>query len=250
MRTRSLLGVVSVLFIATGAAAQTAPAASAHPSARPDAGPHETAEQREFRKNYVTATNHKQTALLAGLVWTPEVHKAAAAHWGRAYRALRVRELAEDAKDAKTVTSADALLRKVDAHYFALLAELAPTLPKVPAAPAISAPAAGASVAIGSALSIAATPAAGVTADATYCTVYDGHQAYWNNYDPKTKAYGACTFPADAPQWSRFSAGKAWLSVHTITNAKSPKGTPYKMWSHARVERLELTGGAAKAVAK
>lgn len=214
------------------------------------AGPAETGAQRAYRQRYVADTLKKESALLQDLVRTPEVHKASSAHWRRAYRALRIRELAEDDKEPGTVARVDAFLRKIDGHYFAYLAELAPTLPKIPAAPAVTAPAPQASVALGSALAIAATPAAGVTADEYYCAVYEPH-AGWNNYDPKAKRYGgagSCTIGASDPRWAKFQPGRAWVSVHTLTHAKSPKGVSYDQWSHARHVPITLTGAATTTV--
>jgi hypothetical protein len=214
-------------------------------------GPAETTDQKQYRLRYVNDTATKEHALLKGLVWTPEVTKAVNNHWRRAYRTLRIRELAEDNNDPATVARTDTYLRKIDGHFFALISELAPTLPTIPAAPSITAPAEGTSIAIGSAVTITQAPAAGVTPTQYYCVLYDPHHALVN-YDTTKKSYDTtptCTFAASDPRWSKLAAGPAHIAVRTITKAKSPKGVDYNQWSEAKWIKIALTGGSAPAPA-
>jgi hypothetical protein len=194
----------------------------------------------------VSETAQKEFALLKGLVWTPEVTKPVQNHWRRAYRALRVRELAQDSGDTATVARVDMYIRKIDGHFFALLSELAPTLPTIPPAPSITAPAEGTSVAIGSAVSITMTPGQGVTPTNYYCFLYDPHHGLVN-WDPGKKAYDTtptCNFAASDPRWAKLSAGPGHIVVRTITKTKSPKGVEYNQWSEAKYEKIVLTGGS------
>ncbi len=268
-RLKLLIGGVATLLapaaLAAGAAPSgapsSAPPAMAAPSAspsgsamhnHPDAGPAETKDQRAYRMNYIHETIEKENALLKGLVRTPEVQKPVAAHWRRAYRTLRVRELADDGADTATVARADAHLRKLDGHFFGYLAELAPSLPQVPGQPSISAPASGASIPIGSPLTITVVPAAGVTPTEYYCVASEGGAHALVNWDGAGKHYGkepSCTFAANDPRWAKFSPGKGGIWVSTITKTKSPRGVEYNQWSHQKYIPVQFTGAGGAAPA-
>jgi hypothetical protein len=213
-----------------------------------DAGPPETKDQHAYRMKYVRETIEKENALLKGLVRTPEVHKAVTAHWHRAYRTLRVRELAEDGGDTATIARADSHLRKLDGHFFGYLAELAPSLPQVPGPPSIATPASGAQIPIGSALSITVTPAAGTTPNEYYCVASEGGGHALVNWDAAGKHYGkdpTCTFAANDPRWSKLKPGKGGIWVATITKAKTAKGAEYNQWSHQKYIPVQFTGAGA-----
>ena len=214
----------------------------------PDAGPAETKDQKAYRLRYVAETVEKENALLKGLVRTPEVHKAVTSHWHRAYRTLRVRELAEDGADPATVARADAHLRKIDAHFFGYLAELAPSLPQIPAAPSIAAPAPGAQIPIGSALAITVTPAAGTTPNEYYCVAGEGGAHALVNWDSVGKHYGTepnCTFAANDPRWAKFTPGKGGIWAATVVKAKTAKGVEYRQWSHQKYIPVQFVGAGA-----
>jgi len=229
----------------SGAAPATPPSGGPHTH---DAGPAETHDQKAYRLQYVADTVGKESSLLKGLVRTPEVQKVTQAHWRRAYRTLRVRELAQDSSDAATVARADAHLRKLDGHFFAALAEMAPSLPTIPAAPTISAPAPGAQIPIGSALTIAVTPAAGTTPNEYYCVASEGGAHALVNYDAAGKHYGTepnCTFAANDPRWSKFAPGKGGIWAATMVKTKSPKGVEYRQWSHQKYIPVQFIGAGA-----
>lgn len=232
---------------ASGGAA-AAPSASAAPHGKPDAGPAETKDQKAYRLQYVADTVAKENSLLKGLVRTPEVQKVVASHWRRAYRTLRIRELAEDNNDAATVARTDALLRKLDGHFFAALAEMAPSLPTIPAAPTIASPAPNANIPIGSALTITVTPAAGSTPNEYYCVASEGGGHALVNWDAAGKHYGTepnCTFPANDPRWAKMKPGKGGIWAATMVKTKSPKGVEYRQWSHQKYIPVMFTGAGA-----
>ncbi len=236
--------------MASAAPAMTpaSPSASA-PHNHPDAGPAETKDQRAFRRKYVAETVEKENTLLKGLVRTPDVHRAVTNHWHRAYRTLRVRELAEDSADAATVARTDAHLHKIDAHFFAYLAELAPSLPPIAAAPSIAAPAPGAQIPIGSALTITVTPGGGAAPNEYYCVASEGGAHALVNYDAAGKHYGLdgnCTFAANDPRWAKFHPGKGGIWAATVIKAKTAKGAEYRQWSHQKYIPVQFVaaGGA------
>ncbi len=229
-----------------------APSASA-PHNQRDGGPAETKDQKAFRLRYVADTVEKENAILKGLVRTPDVHRAVTNHWHRAYRTLRVRELAEDAADSATVARADAHLKKVDAHFLGYLAELAPSLPPIVAAPSITAPAPGAQITIGSALAITVAPSAGSTPNEYYCVASEGGAHALVNYDTVGKHYGLdgnCTFAANDPRWAKFHPGKGGIWAATVVKAKTAKGVEYRQWSHQKYIPVQFVGaGGAPAPA-
>jgi hypothetical protein len=240
-----LLAGAIVVLLAQSAGATDASAPPPAPAV--DAGPAATKDQKAYRNKYVSDTLQKESALLKGLVWTPEVRKAVSEHWRRAYRTLRVRELAEDSGDTGTIPRADDYIRKIDGHLFAYLAELAPSLPAIPPAPTLAAPASGAQIPIGSALTITMTPGANVTPTEYYCVASEGGGHALVNWDPAAKHYGAqptCTFAANDPRWAKFAPGKGGIWTATLTKAKSPKGVEYSQWSAQRYIPVQFTGGA------
>ena len=254
-QTKLFVAGMTLLLAQSGTAsaavgAATAPSAGitdgGAPHAMVDAGPPETSDQRAYRMKYVSDTAAKENALMHGLVWTPEVRKAEGAHWRRAYRTLRIRELAEDGGDTATMARTDLFLRKIDGHFFAFMSETAPNLPTQPAAPALAAPSANTTIPIGSAVTITMTPGANVTANEYYCVLSEG-TAGMSNYDPVAKHYGTsptCTFAANDPRWAKFTAKKGGVWVMTATKATSPKGVVYNQWSHQAYVPVMMTGGA------
>jgi hypothetical protein len=236
------------LGVAITLAAQSASAGA--PAAPPlviDAGPPETSVQRADRTKYIADSIAKENALMKGLVWTPEVRKVASAHWRRAYRTLRIRELAQDSGDTTTVMRTEMFLRKIDGSFFSYLSQTAPTLPTMPAAPTLNAPAANVQIPIGSALAITMTPAPSVTPTEYWCVASEGGASALVNYDPTTKHYGTtptCTFAATDPRWAKFVAKKGGIWVATGTKTKSPKGVEYTQWSAERYIPVQFTGAA------
>jgi hypothetical protein len=232
------------MLLAVQPATAGAPAA---PHVSIDAGPPETSDQRADRAKYIADTTQKENALMKGLVWTPEVRKVANEHWRRAYRTLRVRELAQDSGDTATLSRTDLFLRKIDGHFFSYLAEVAPTLPATPPAPTLNGPAANTPIPIGSALTITMTPAPTVTPTEYWCVASEGGSSALVNYDPATKHYGTsptCTFAATDPRWAKFVAKKGGIWVATGTKTKSPKGVDYTQWSAQRYVPVQFTGAA------
>jgi hypothetical protein len=235
---------------ASGAPAKglaTPPSNSAHGGY--DAGPRETPEQRTFRHQYVEETVVRERELTKHHIWTPEMWKASGNHWRRAYRTLRVRELAQDDNDAATVRRADAHLKKVTEHFLALLGELTASAPEIPAPPTVASPGPGAQLAVGSAVTFKMAPYKDATS--YYCGFWQPGGHFWSNWQPSSKTYGAspeCTIAADDPRWSKFQSGKAEFFGRAMLQAKSSTGKEYKMWSEpARVE-VSVTGGPAPAV--
>jgi hypothetical protein len=248
----ALLLATSAATAAGGApsASGSGQAPSPHPSASGsgrgahDAGPPETKDQRAYRIKYVTETLKHQHEITAHHVWTPEMFKASSEHWRRAYRTLRVRELAEDDHDAALVSRADAFLGKIDTHYFALMTDLTSKSPEIPAPPAVTAPAELASVAVGQPVTFKMTP----VKDAWQytCVLYEpGHS--WSNWKSSWKwsDTSECTIAADDPKWAKFHAGKATFTGRAVFKAKNAKGTEYKYWSQPSTLHVTLTGGAA-----
>lgn len=232
---------------ATGSAAAAAPAGSgsnAAPGKREKEK--ETSEEKAFRKKYVRETRKHQKELTAHHVWSPEMTKLSSDHWRRAYAALRIRELAEEEKDAAAVTRAEALLKKADDAYFAALPELVAKAPAVPGAPTLASPAAGATAPIGAALTFKMAP----TKDAVRyaCSLRQSGKAWSNRKGKEWSTTPECTIPADDPHWAHFHAGKAHFVGHAITMAKSAKGKEYMQWSEPVKVDVTLTAGGAAPV--
>ena len=193
---------------------------------------------------YVTETMKHQKDVAAKHVWTPEMYKASSEHWRRAYRTLRVRELAEDDHDAALAARADAFLVKIDGHYFTLLTDLTAKAPEIPAPPTVTAPADLASVAVGQPVTFKMTP----VKDAWQytCLLYEpGHS--WTNWKSSWtwSDTSECTIAADDPKWSKFHSGKATFTSRAVFKAKNAKGAEYKYWSQPSTIHVTLTGGAA-----
>jgi hypothetical protein len=211
-----------------------------------DAGPPETAGQKVYRNAYDSKTLKQETETTKGHVWTPDVGSVESNHWKRAYRALRIRELAEDGKDTAAIARVDAFLTKLDQHFFTALAAVVADAPLVPPAPTVTAPATGASLAVGTAVTITITPVPGATH--YYCLLWGAGRHMWSDYDPTTKQTGSsnvCTIPAGDPKWSKFENGKANILVRAETPAKTKKGVAYNMWTRTLQVPVTITGGAA-----
>jgi hypothetical protein len=231
---------------ASGSGASARPATPGSASARGarDAGPPETKEQRAFRIKYLGDTLKHQHDIVGAHVWTPEMVKASSDHWRRAYRALRIRELAEDDKDTALVGRVDAFLTKIDTHYFALLTDLTSKAPEQPAPPTVMAPADQTEVKIGQPLTFKLTP----VKDAWQytCILYEPGHA-WTNWKSSWKwsDTNECTIGADDPHWTKFQAGKATFTSRAVLKAKSTKGVEYRYWSQPATIHLALTGGVS-----
>ncbi len=220
-----------------------APAGSAAPTGSAGPAKKETPEQKAFRRKYVRETRKHQKEITAHHVWSPEMTKLSSDHWRRAYSTLRIRELAEDDKDAAAVTRTDALLKKLDGAYFAALPELVAKAPAVPGAPTLASPAAGATAPLGSALTFKMTP----TKDAVRyaCSLRQSGHSWSNRKGKEWSATPECTIAADDPHWVHFHAGKAHFVGHAITTAKSAKGKEYAQWSEPVKLDVTLTAGGA-----
>jgi hypothetical protein len=242
------LGVVAWLVAGAafaGPAPSAAPATSA--SAAPQAGDagarKESAEQKAFRKKYVRETRKHQKELTAHHVWSPEMTKLSSDHWRRAYATLRIRELAEDDKDAAAVARADALLKKLDDAYFTALPELVAKAPNVPAAPTLTSPAPGATVAVGTALTFKMAPYKDAVRYS--CSLQQSGHAWSSRKGKEWGKESDCTIAADDPRWAHFHAGKAHFTGRAILTAKSAKGKDYAQWSEPVKIDVMLTGGGA-----
>jgi hypothetical protein len=234
---------------ASGAPVKPAPpvaSGSAHPGH--DAGPRETADQRAYRLKYMEDTVERERAVTKHHIWTPEMAHASGNHWRRAYRTLRIRELAQDDNDTATMDRADAHLKKVTDHFFVLLAELTANAPEVPAPPALTSPAAGAQLAVGTPVTFKMAP----YKDALnyYCWFWQPGGHYWTNWQASGESYGSspeCTVAADDPKWSKFHSGKAEFYGRAMVLAKSGAGKEYKMWSEPVKVEVMVTGGVTPA---
>jgi len=264
MKKGSCIVVGLVALAAAPAMAATAGSASGRGSSAPtppptpggshsaqmhDAGPPETNDQRKFRYAYVNETLKKEIGIVKGHVWTPDMATVMIDHWRRAYRVLRIRELAEDDKDMAVVARADVLLNKTTDRFLTQLKDVTAKSPEIPPPPTISAPANGASLAVGTPVTFKITP----VKDATeyHCSLFQAqHGGYhvWNNYNAAAKSYGTspdCTIAADDARWTKFNSGKATLYAHAIIKAKSSDGKEYRYWTQGAKSEFSLTGGAA-----
>jgi hypothetical protein len=210
-----------------------------------DAGP-ETKAQREHRSNYISKTVKHEREIVGHHAWTPEMNALASEHWKKAYRAIRVHEIAEDEHDIMTMTRADDVLKRFDEKFFRDLPPLVADAPQIPPAPTLSSPAAGTAIPISSAVTFKITPVAGATHYA--CSLYEPGGHYWSSYDPKAKQWGTspdCTIAANDPRWGKFAAGKTHFIGRAIIPAKSKGGKDYNLWSDP--VRLDVTLAAAGA---
>jgi hypothetical protein len=258
---RAILGttVAAVLLSLSVVAAATDGGRVATDGGHPrDAGPPETPGQKVYRNAYISKTIKREVEVTKGHVWTPDVGALENLHWHRAYRALRMRELAEDEKDTAAVARVDTDIVKLDQHFFTTLATLSAAAPSIPPAPTLASPASGASLAVGTAVTLKINPVPGATH--YYCLLWGGGRHMWSNYDPTTKQYGTspeCTIPANDPKWAKFESGKANVLIRAISPAKTPSGVAYTITSHTAQIPVVITGGAtpttassAKAVTK
>ncbi|HEX7603394.1 MAG TPA: hypothetical protein VF316_17365, partial [Polyangiaceae bacterium] len=152
----------------------------------------------------------------------------------------------EDDKDTAAVARVDAYIVKLDQHFFTSLAAVSAAAPSIPAAPILASPANGASLAVGTAVTIKINPVPGATH--YYCLLWGGGRHMWSNYDPATKQYGTsneCTIPANDPKWAKFESGKANILIRAISPEKTASGVAYKISSHTGQIPVIITGGAA-----
>lgn len=213
---------------------------------RHDAGPAETTNQRAYRVAYIEQTLLREREITTHHVWTPEMSNASSTHWHRVYRALRIRDLAQDDNETATMARVDAYLSRLTDHFLALLQELTAKSPEVPPPPTLVSPTASASLPIGTAVTFKLAP----YKDAMhyYCWLWEPGGHYWSNWEVSTESFGTspeCTIAADDPRWSAFHAGKAEFHGRAILSAKSSTGKDYKIWSDPVKADFALTGGAA-----
>jgi hypothetical protein len=216
--------------------------------AQRDAGPKETPAQRAFRIEFVEGSVAREREITKHHIWTIEMSMASWKHWRRAYRALRIRELAQDDHDDAAVARVDAYLKKISEHFFSLLAELTAKAPEIPPPPTLLSPAAGTKLAAGTALSFKMAP----YKDAAhyYCWFWEPGGHYWSNMQltPDGGGLGTspeCDIPADDPRWSKFLSGKAEFYGRAVLLAKTDGGREYRMWSEPVRADYVVTGGAA-----
>lgn len=243
---QSKLGTTAALLLVSISAAAAPDGGKPAVLAHHDAGPPETAEQKAYRSAYISKTLKHETETTKGHVWTPDVGAVERRHWKRAYRALRIRELAEDDKDAAAIGRVDAFLTKLDEHFYKALAAAVADAPAIPPPPVVTAPAKGASLAVGTAVTITITPVPGATH--YYCLLWGEGKHTWSNYDPATKQTGTsnvCTIPAGDAKWAKFENGKANVLVRAETPEKTKKGVAYNMWTRTLQIPVTITGGAA-----
>lgn len=217
-------------------------------AAHHDAGPPETTDQRAYRTAYVTKTQRHEQEVTKDHGWTPDIGSLESHHWQRAYKALRIRELAEDDKDTAVVARVDQLITKLDQHFFTKLAELAAEAPVIPPAPTLAAPAKGTTLTVGQPVSIKITPVPGATH--YYVLLWGQGRQMWSNYDPATKTFGTATdytIAANDPKWAKFENGKANILVRAITPEKTKAGVAFSLHSHTAQIPVTIAGGAAPA---
>jgi hypothetical protein len=206
----------------------------------------EWTNRRPFRLSYESQTLSRELEITRQHYYMPEMVKISAEHWRRAYLALRIRELAEDAHDAATVSRAEAFLKKIDGHFFGLLTEVTATAPEIPGPPTIIAPQDKSPVAIGTSATFKIAP----HKDAAhyFCTLFQPKQ-YWSNWqggkDANWGSTSDCTIAADDSTWSKFNSGKAHFVARAVVKGKSPTGKEFEMWSQPALIDVTLTGGPA-----
>jgi hypothetical protein len=213
---------------------------------RLDASVVETPAQRTFRREYVEQTLRRESEITKSHVWTPEMRKVSFNHWRRAYKALRIRDVAQDENDAATVGRVDAYITKINEHFFALLTELAAKAPLIPPPPTLISPTAGAQATVGTAVSFKMAPYK--DAKNYYCSLWEPGGHLWSNWHPgEGEALGAsseCTIPADDGRWSKFRSGKAEFHGRALLVAKAESGEEYKVWSEPVKLELNVNGVA------
>jgi hypothetical protein len=216
-----------------------------------DAGPRETAGQRAERRKYVEETLAREREITRHRIWTPEMSRASWKHWRRAYRALRVRELAEDDKEDAVVARVDAYLKKATDHFFSLMTELASKAPEIPPAPTLLSPVAGAQATVGQPVSFKMAPYK--EAAHYYCWFWEPGGHSWSNWQAKEEHYGdspECDIPADDPRWGRFRSGKAEFYGRAIIPVKLDGGKELRMWSDPVKLEVDVVGGKSPAPAE
>lgn len=215
-----------------------------------DAGPRETTEQRAERLKYVEETRAREREITRHRIWTPEMIHASWRHWRRAYRALRVRELAEDDKDDAVVARVDAYLKKATDHFFTVMTDLASKAPEIPPPPTLLAPTAGAQLTVGQPASFKMAPYQG--AAHYYCWFWEPSGHSWSNWQAKDEHFGdspECTIAADDPRWAKFRSGKAEFYGRAIVPMTFDGGKEFRMWSDPVKLEVDVVGGKAPAVA-
>ena len=148
--------------------------------ANADDGAKETPEQASFRGGYVAKTVKRihEIADTGNKARTPEENATISVHWGRAMRAIRIRELAQDDGDNATVGRVDGLLARLDTQFYDHLLALSSTAPDKPKAPQLEAPTAGLSVRLNEAFQCKFASYPGATAYS--CGVMQpGHPAWF-----------------------------------------------------------------------
>ncbi len=214
-----------------------------------DAAPRETAAQRVERVKYVEETLAREREITKHRIWTLEMSHASWKHWRRVYRALRIRELAEDDGAQGEVARVDAYLKKATDHFLELLAELTAKAPEIPPPPTLVAPAAGSPLAVGTAVTFKMSPYK--DASQYYCWFWEPGGHYWSNWQAKAEGFGEspeCTIAADDPHWAKFHAGKGEFYGRAIIATKGDGGRPFRMWSEPVKADFSVTGGAAPAL--
>ncbi len=247
---RAILGTTLVAMLVAVSAGAATPTDSGKPAvlAPHDAGPAETTGQKAYRNAYISKTVKKEQEVTKERAWTPDIGATENLHWKRAYKALRIRELAEDDKETSAITRVDAYITKLDQHFFTELTTLAAEAPALLPAPALTAPAKGSSLGVGTAVSIKIAPVAGATH--YYCLLWGKEHHMWSNYDPATKQFGAtpeCTIPAGDAKWAKFESGGANIQIRAEIPEKTKKGVAFNMWTHTAQIPVTITGGAAPA---
>jgi len=239
--------IASLKLVLVASVAFAGESAAPHPAAPHDAGPAETKEQKTHRTQYIQKTIKKEQEIVGHRAWTPEMNAAASAHWQKAYRAIRIRELAEDEHDTAATGRVDVFLTKLDEGFFRNLTALVADAPAIPPAPTLASPANNANVPIASAVTFKMNPVTGAKWYA--CSLYEPGGHYWSNYDPKAKQWGTsadCTIPATDARWDKFAAGKTHFIGRAVTPTKSKGGKDFNLWSDPVRIDVMLTAAGTK----
>jgi hypothetical protein len=111
----------------------------------------DTPDQIAFRNQYVAKTQRRTREILdtGHKARTAEENAIINKHWNTAFKAIRIRELAQDDNDQATVTRVDNFLSRLDNQYYDDLSAAVARAPDRPGAPKLLYPVNGSKLAMG-----------------------------------------------------------------------------------------------------
>jgi hypothetical protein len=198
-----------------------------------DDAPKETPEQAAFRGAYVAKTVKRIHEIVdsGNKVRTPDETTQINLHWGRAMKAIRIREVAQDNNDNAFVGQVDGFLSKLDTQFYDRLLGLASNAPDKPKAPELTAPTGGSSFRLNQTFSCKFANYAGATAHT--CGVRQGGHAVW--YACGTS--GECHI--NLSSWTFMTTGPAQVVGRAQVD--------HKFWSDEASVAINLTPSDAPA---